>query len=204
MAYNPERGDCRGRQFCCAFRLWLRSHLAVVASRSAVGLAARLPPAAARAGAASGIGGHGANFGLTAHSELPQAPARRPGALRPFGTTLPQVASSVGRLAAGVARGKQPARARLAPCVRRPVLNVRAVFFRGCCLRRPGSLQGVASTAQGATPVGRAFTQQQERQQRNYLRQHMCARDSRIPRLRRDNDGRAEQFEFPVSVLSGS
>jgi hypothetical protein len=65
-------------------------------------------------------------------------------------------------------------------------------------LRRPGSLQGVASTAQGATPVGRAFTQQQERpQQRNYLRQRMCARDSRIPRLRRDNDGRvAEQIRI--------
>jgi hypothetical protein len=77
------------------------------------------------------------------------------------------------------------------------------------CVGRRGSLQGVASTAQGATLVGRAFTQRQERpQQRNYLRQHMCARDSRIPRLRRDNDrdGRAdsEQFEFPVSVLSGN
>ncbi len=69
----------------------------------------------------------------------------------------PRAASSVGRLAAGVARGKQPAR--LVPCVCRPVLNVRAVFFRGCCLRRPGSLQGhwhgVASTAQGATPSGK-------------------------------------------------
>ena len=30
----------------------------------------------------------------------------------------------------------------------------------------------------------------------NYLRQHMCARDSRIPRLRRDNDGLAERIRI--------
>ena len=69
------------------------------------------------------------------------------------------------------------------------------------CVGRRGSLQGVASTAQGATLVGRAFTQQQERpQQRTYLRQHMCARDSRIPRAPsagdNDRDGRADSEQF--------
>jgi hypothetical protein len=136
-------------------------------------------------------------FPATTGPGLPEGKSRR----KPQGRK-PWVASSVGRLAAGVARGKQPARP--VPCVS---MSVR--FSSGCCLRRPargpGQLpsQGVASTAQGpgATPVGRAFTQQEERPQqleRSYLRQHMCARDSRNPRLRvrRDNDGRAEQIRI--------
>ncbi len=50
--------------------------------------------------------------------------------------------------------------------------------------------------------MGRAYTQQLDRsQQRNYLRQHMCAWDSRIPRLRRDYDGLAEQMDSLAAAI---
>jgi hypothetical protein len=86
--------------------------------------------------------------------QVPHGPSMRaPGTCKPG----PRVASSAGRLAAGVARayaatararaGKQPAGP--GPTIAGPVCNdrysindgrgsVRAVFFRGCCLRRPG------------------------------------------------------------------